>query len=324
MNVWVVFENIQKEDDTVWTSDRAFPQLIAEAGHKPILVTAGETVAAFKNGAYAFTSAAHPEAVELPMPDCVVSRTGADTRKATFGLYNLFEQMDIPVINSSSAVALAADKIETAVKLAQAGLPIPDFVVAGPRARSDQIIDQLGLPVVAKLPNGTSGKSVFLLRSKRAVESFLHSQLESETDHDTGFKFQSYVEEAHGHDYRVLVIGDEAVSTVERRSTTKDFRANASLGGKMTPVTPPKEMEELAIAASKTLGLEIAGVDILMGKNGPLVCEVNSAPTWVRMQAATGLPLIQMKVDHILSLAENHWKRRERINAFDPSKLVHA
>ena len=39
-----------------------------------------------------------------------------------------------------------------------------------------------------------------------------------------------------------------------------------------------EEFEEQAVRAARVLGLNVAGVDLLEGNNGPLVLEVNSSP----------------------------------------------
>jgi ribosomal protein S6--L-glutamate ligase len=44
----------------------------------------------------------------------------------------------------------------------------------------------------------------------------------------------------------------------------------------------------LAIKAAKTLGLQVAGVDIIRSSKGPLLLEVNSSPGLEGIETATG------------------------------------
>ena len=58
-------------------------------------------------------------------------------------------------------------------------------------------------------------------------------------------------------------------------------------------------MAETAIRAVKCLGLEIGGVDILSGNDGPLVLEVNSSPGIQDFARTTGVDVGAFIVAHI-------------------------
>jgi ribosomal protein S6--L-glutamate ligase len=58
----------------------------------------------------------------------------------------------------------------------------------------------------------------------------------------------------------------------------------------------PRE-RELALAAVKTLGLDVAGVDILRANRGPLVMEVNASPGLEGIEKTTGID-IAVKMIH--------------------------
>ena len=48
----------------------------------------------------------------------------------------------------------------------------------------------------------------------------------------------------------------------------------------------------MAIRAAQVMGLDIAGVDMLRGEDGPMVIEINSSPGLEGIEAATGLLLL--------------------------------
>ena len=89
---------------------------------------------------------------------------------------------------------------------------------------------------------------------------------------------QEYIAEAKGCDIRCLVVGDEVVAAIERRAKEGDFRSNLHRGGVATTATLSDQEREMAIKAAQTLGLDVAGVDILRANRGPLVMEVNASP----------------------------------------------
>ena len=45
---------------------------------------------------------------------------------------------------------------------------------------------------------------------------------------------------------------------------------------------------------------DFAGVDVLYGKNGPIVCEVNSNPHFKSSLECTGVDMSELIMDHIL------------------------
>jgi ribosomal protein S6--L-glutamate ligase len=57
-----------------------------------------------------------------------------------------------------------------------------------------------------------------------------------------------------------------------------EHRANLARGGKGFIHEITEQEEAVALAAAGALGLDIAGVDIVPAKSGPLVIEVNSRP----------------------------------------------
>jgi ribosomal protein S6--L-glutamate ligase len=55
----------------------------------------------------------------------------------------------------------------------------------------------------------------------------------------------------------------------------------------------------MAIKAAATLGLQVAGVDILRAKRGPLVMEVNASPGLEGIETATGIDIAGMMIEYI-------------------------
>ena len=101
--------------------------------------------------------------------------------------------------------------------------------------------------------------------------------------------FQELITESYGHDTRINVVGGRVVASMLRRSTDGDFRSNLTLGGSMENYIPTEAEAALAIRATELLGLDFAGVDILFGKNGPILCEVNSNAHFKTTLECTGI-----------------------------------
>ncbi len=100
---------------------------------------------------------------------------------------------------------------------------------------------------------------------------------------------QEYVREAQGRDIRCLVIGDKVVAAIERQAKEGDFRSNLHRGGTARPVIITEPERAIAVKATQTLGLSLAGVDILRATRGPLVMEVNASPGLEGIERTTQL-----------------------------------
>lgn len=150
----------------------------------------------------------------------------------------------------------------------------------------------LGLPLVIKEAYGSFGAQVYLARTldeaKEIIAALGHKD----------FVMQEFIAESCGRDVRVNVVGGKVVSAMERYNDT-DFRSNITNGGKMkkAPLTP--EIEVAAIRAADAIGLDFAGVDVLFGKDGPIVCEVNSNPHFKSSLECTGIDMSECIMDYI-------------------------
>ncbi len=82
------------------------------------------------------------------------------------------------------------------------------------------------------------------------------------------YPVQEYIAEAKGCDIRCLVVGNEVVAAIERCAKAGDFRSNLHRGGVASIATITPRERDIAIKAAQTLGLDVAGVDILRAARG--------------------------------------------------------
>jgi ribosomal protein S6--L-glutamate ligase len=110
---------------------------------------------------------------------------------------------------------------------------------------------------------------------------------------------QEFIREGAGRDYRVFVVGNEVIATMLRTAPEGEFRTNIHRGGQGHPVELPREIKKLAVKAAQVLGLEIAGVDLMIDRSGPLILEVNSSPGFEGIEKATRLNIAGAMMKHI-------------------------
>jgi ribosomal protein S6--L-glutamate ligase len=128
--------------------------------------------------------------------------------------------------------------------------------------------------VVIKLLEGTQGIGVVLGETHKSAKSVI----EAFHGVDINILVQEFIEEAEGRDIRAFVVGRKIVAAMERKGPDGDFRSNLHRGGTATIVELNAAEKSAALKASKSMGLNVAGVDLLRSKHGPVVMEVNSSP----------------------------------------------
>lgn len=103
-------------------------------------------------------------------------------------------------------------------------------------------------------------------------------------------------------DIRIVVFRDKTLAGILRQSSD-GFLNNVSQGGTATRVAITAEEKRVARRAAKTLGLELAGVDVVRSTSGPLIFEVNKAPDITSFHAAAGTNIAQqIAVDYFKTL----------------------
>ncbi|MCD1147676.1 RimK family alpha-L-glutamate ligase [Peptoniphilus sp. KCTC 25270] len=212
------------------------------------------------------------------------------------------EAMGYPIFNSPSAIEICDNKLLTWQALKTISpmaktLPGPMQYSFYPLSRPfyDQVVSTLGSPFILKEAQGSFGEQVYSISSYEEMNAVL-SKINGRP-----YLFQENISHSFGRDIRVVLVGDEILGAIERRNP-KDFRANIALGGTSSPIVLTEEQKSVALEAHRALGLQFSGVDLLYGEQGPLVCEVNSNLSYLGFQQATGIPVGEKILSHILSI----------------------
>ena len=89
------------------------------------------------------------------------------------------------------------------------------------------------------------------------------------------------------------------VAAIQRSAADGDFRSNLHRGGTAAPVRLTKQERDVARRAAQTIGLSVAGVDILRTSEGPKVLEVNSSPGLEGIETATGKDVASLIIQNL-------------------------
>ncbi len=239
--------------------------------------------------------------------DAVISRIGASVTFYGTAIVRQFEMSGIYALNGSLAITRARDKLRAHQILSRKKLGMPITGFAHSTSNIDELIEVAGgAPLVIKLLEGAQGKGVILAETKKAAESVI----EAFRGLEAHFLIQEYIEEAGGADIRCFVIGEKVVATMMRKAADGDFRSNLHSGGIAEKVRITPEERKTAIAAAKAIGLDVAGVDLIRSKRGPLVLEVNSSPGLEGIERVSGKDIATMMVMHLEKNMASSKKRR--------------
>ena len=234
--------------------------------------------------------------------DAVIPRIGASVTAYGTAVLRQFEVGGVYSINESIAISRSRDKLRAHQLLASKGIGMPITGYAhGANATSDLIEFVGGAPVVVKIMESTYGNGVVLAETKKAAESLINAF----RGLNANFLVQEFIKEAGGADIRCFVVGDKVVAAMKRQGQDGEFRSNLHMGGTAKIIKLSPEEHAMAVKASRTIGLDVAGVDILRSERGPLVLEVNSSPGLQGIKKYTSIDV----ADKIIAYIEKDIKK---------------
>jgi ribosomal protein S6--L-glutamate ligase len=228
--------------------------------------------------------------------DAVIPRIGNAITFYGAAVLRQFEMCGSYPLNESAAITRTRDKLRSLQLLAREGIDMPVTGFASSPDDTDDLIAMVGgAPLVVKLVEGTQGIGVVLAETRQAAESVI----DAFRGLNAHILVQEFIKEAQGRDIRCLVIGNQVVAAIERVAKEGDFRSNLHRGGKAYPVEITSQERQMAVKAAATLGLEVAGVDILRAHRGPLVMEVNASPGLEGIETSSDLNIAALMIQRI-------------------------
>ncbi len=230
--------------------------------------------------------------------DAILPRIGASITYFGTAVVRQFQQMDVYTPNTADGILNSRDKLRSFQILSRHNVGIPPTTFVKDKRDVLPAIERVGgAPIVIKLLEGTQGIGVLLahtLESATSIIELLQSQKQN-------VLIQKFVAESKGRDIRAIVVGDEVVAAMRRVAQGQEFRSNVHRGGKTEMVELDDKYKEVAIRAARIMGLGIAGVDMLEGKDGPQIMEINSSPGLEGIENCTHLDVAGSFIDYMAS-----------------------
>jgi ribosomal protein S6--L-glutamate ligase len=248
----------------------------------------------------------------VPHADLVLPRIGASITNYGLAVVRQFDMMGVPVLNTAVAIARSRDKLRSIQLLTKKDIDVPTTVCARTPDSVDLALSFVGgTPAIVKLQQGAQGIGTMIAETPQAVTSLLETLWAMGQD----IILQEYIAESKGRDYRAIVVGGRVVAAMRRQAKHGEFRSNLHRGGRAASVTLERAYRIAAIAATRVMGLEVAGVDLLESKSGPKILEINSSPGLEGIERASGIDVAGAIIAHAERYLEHRSKRRARRDA---------
>ena len=230
--------------------------------------------------------------------DAVIPRIGHSITKHGVAVLRHLQQLEVWTANTSQGILQSRDKLHSSQILARNRIPTPRTAYVRDMRDIERAIDAVGgLPAVVKVTQGTQGQGVFLRHTIHETRNLVQGLLVT----GKAVLIQEYIAESHGKDIRALVVNGNVVASMRRKARGREFRSNYHLNGTVEKVDISPEYAEIACRAARVLGLNVAGVDLLEGNDGPLVLEVNSSPGLEGIEKASGVNVAGKIIDYVIS-----------------------
>lgn len=224
-------------------------------------------------------------------------------------LARLLEKAGYRLFNRANFIKLCDDKMLTFIGCANEGIKMPK-TIAGPLVYTDleesnykfldNVINELGLPMVVKKVYGSLGEGIYLVNTKEELKK-LYSEIARNP-----IVFQEYVKSSYGQSVRVLIIDGKVFGSFIR-SNDSDFRSNYGDTASSKKLEKSQKYMEFAQKIADKLHIEYAGIDLFVcDEQEPILCEINSNAFFEEFEKVTGLNVAEAVRDMVIRKVNNN------------------
>ena len=207
--------------------------------------------------------------------DAIIPRIKATHTFYGTAVLRQFELMGVYTLNSSLAITWSRDKLRALQLLARKNLPLPITGFADSPEETEKLIDVVGgAPLIVRLLEGTEGRGTIFAETHQAAVSVINAFKQLKTN----ILVQEFIKEANGVDIRCVVVGNKIITAMQRKMVDSNSPSLASKVMSATPVEITAAEKKMIIQASKAMKLNLATVDLIRSKRGPLIVDLDCSP----------------------------------------------
>lgn len=230
---------------------------------------------------------------------CLLRSFGPGSTEQLTRRISMVEHMEmsgIRVVNPCYAFRRSRDKYATQYTLAKNGLPVP-YTYTTESINEGYKITEVYKKLIFKPILSSMGKGAVLFEDP----DLAYNAFKSLNRFYQPLILQKYIPNP-GRDIRVFVIGDNVIGSAYKYRAPGKWKTNVAQGGHMTNEKVPEDICELGIKATKAMGLDYSGVDIIESPSGPVILEVNASPGWQALNQAADIKIADEIVKYAVSL----------------------
>jgi [lysine-biosynthesis-protein LysW]---L-2-aminoadipate ligase len=231
--------------------------------------------------------------------DLVLDRCMAHGRAAV--ALQAYDALGVKCVNGSRGSSIADDKVATTLALAVASVPTIRTAAAFDIESVLRVLDEkIGYPAVLKPVTGSWGRLLAKVNTPAAARNLLEHKRALGSFHHGVFYVQEYIEKP-GRDLRIFVVGDEVIAASYRMN--EHWITNVARGAKSLPCPITPEIADISLRATRAVGLDLAGVDLIETDEGMKVIEVNTGAEFKGLIQTTDVDIPGRIVDYVVDAA---------------------
>lgn len=186
------------------------------------------------------------------------------------------------IYSNSQVFPISQSKAQEMKALGDADIFIPKTFFGSLSEIAKKGSVMFGFPFVIKSTSGRKGREVYNPRDAKELRALVKT-LAVEEKTGKNFFAQEFINCTKR--IRVLVVGQKIVGSISQLTKWRKRVSGytpAESEKKIEQITVDKNVEKLALSATNAVGIDIAGVDILIDEKSKksYVIEVNAAPSW--------------------------------------------
>lgn len=213
--------------------------------------------------------------------DALFIRETTSIDNHTYRFARRAEQEGMPVIDDTVSMIRCTNKVYLKELMEARGVPVPRTLVVSRHVDVQQVHDQLGFPLVVKIPDGSFSRGVIKVGNPTELAQFLRQTWE-QTDLVLAQEFMPT-----SFDWRVGVLGGQPLYACQYHMAANHWQIVKHDGsGHMEEGTfqtfrvedAPHDVIDVAVRAARGIGDGLYGVDLKQNDRGIFVIEVNDNP----------------------------------------------
>jgi tetrahydromethanopterin:alpha-L-glutamate ligase len=279
-------------DTQDWTA-RALHRAVIKAGCRPFMFRLHDVITQLP-GSIGISA----QNIELEALDALIVRDvgggGSEDMSYRFDVLCNLEDLGVLVVNQPQAIQTAANKHRSSYLFRKHGLPTPDTVLTSDIDQAFDAVRKWGRAVVKPI-FGFKGLDIHCV-----VDDVPSRQLLIQILDKRGVLYLQQFIPNPGRDIRAFVVDGRVAGAIYRRAPVGSWINNLSKGGSPERCPQSFQMETLACEAAKVIGAVYAGVDLIEGREGLSILEVNGTPSGRGIFEACGIDVAQKVVQYVL------------------------